>query len=89
VSQPYRIGASVLALATAERRGPRAECPACGTSRWARDHDNQAPFIVSATRAVACRGAGWFRRFFMGGCERRDLHLHQSCTACGAKWMCA
>jgi len=91
MNEPYRVPAS-LALVVSEHRGPYEACPVCGVKQykvWRMGQDNQGFW---ETRSVVddvrgCRGRSWLLRL-LGGCARRDLHLHQGCGACGARWMC-
>lgn len=82
----YREAAPVLALVEPikEHRGPRKECPVCGSDYKVGTYGNHH---VHAT-ARACTGASWFGRLF-GGCKRRVIHLHQHCPSCKARWTCA
>ena len=90
----YRKPGEVAPLVL-EQRGPRADCPMCGTRRkWAINGDELAPYSSNdfvergADLGRACSGASWLVRLF-GGCARRDPHIHQRCVTCNATWTAA
>ncbi len=86
MSQPYRALAVVpdyLPVAV-HHKGPREACPVC--SSWQK-YKSYGPNLLVKNDVRACTSASWWRRFFFGGCARRDLHGHQRCATCGARWI--
>lgn len=89
MNHPYKTLAIVPALPPEPKplhQGPRESCPACGIIRRPLKA-NYATIRWQAIKSRACLGASWLGRLF-GGCRRRDLHLHEHCRVCGARWEC-
>jgi uncharacterized OB-fold protein len=80
--------------------GPSSECPACGIEAVGRfveakrdgvdvetvvgrDPSSPLPW-PTACSAGARVEIGWFHR-----CSRKDRHFHETCNACGHKWLSA